>query len=278
MASGQASDVGIDGPSPAKIVARRIWRGASWALSERHVAEEVPLALTYDGATYAVMMGSPADLEDFAYGFSLTEGIVAHPNEIEAFEVAPGADGIDLRLWLGAARGDALAGRRRRLAGPVGCGLCGIESLRQASRDIPVVTSDVTVTPPQIMQALAALFPAQNLNGLTSAAHAAGFWQPNRGMAYVREDVGRHNALDKLAGALARGGSAPGEGMLLITSRLSVELVQKAAMMGCGVLVAISAPTALALRVAEAAGVTLVGVARADGFEVFTHGWRVAEV
>jgi len=261
---------------PATIpVARPVWRDQVWSRSTRIVAEETALALTYDGATYAVMMATPADLEDFAAGFSLTEGIVTDAADIEAIEVAAGPDGVDLRIWLVAERGDVLAGRRRRLAGPVGCGLCGIESLRQASRDIPTVTATLHCDPQEIARAVAAMAPAQSLNRLTNATHAAGFWLPGRGMVCVREDVGRHNALDKLAGALARAGIMAHEGFVVMTSRLSVELVQKAAMIGCALMVAVSAPTALALRIAEAAGITLIGVARSDGFEVFTHDWRI---
>jgi FdhD protein len=271
-----AGDSMLNGLPPAtRAVPRHVWRN-DWHHSERAVAEEAAVALTYDGTTYGVMMASPVDLEDFAYGFSLTEGIIAQVSDIEALEVSAAADGIDLRIWLRPERGDALAGRRRRLTGPVGCGLCGVESLRQASRPVPVVRTSYRANPATIAAALAALAPAQALNQLTGSVHAAGFWRDD--LVALREDVGRHNALDKLAGALAQQAIAPAEGMLLMTSRLSVELVQKAAMMGCGILLAISAPTGLALRTAEAAGLTLVGVARADGFEVFTHPERIVSL
>jgi FdhD protein len=253
---------------------RRVGRHTASQPGERALAEEIALALTFDGATYAVLMGTPLDLEDFAYGFSLTEGIITHPRDIDAMDVAPGPDGIDIRVWLSADRGDALVGRRRRMTGPVGCGLCGIETLREANRTVPVVMAGLTVKADDVIDAVAALRPAQLLNQTTHAMHAAAFYQPGRPLL-VREDVGRHNALDKLAGALARAALRPADGILLMTSRLSVELVQKAAVIGCGVLIAISAPTTLALRTAEAAGITLVGVARADGFEVFTHAWRL---
>ncbi len=241
----------------------------------RTVAEEVAVAFTYDGATYAVMMATPSDLEDFALGFSLTEGIVASPGEIETIDIVPGEDGIDLRLSLREERRAVLDERRRRLAGPVGCGLCGIESLRQAMRDIPTVTASRPAAPAMIAAAVAALPAAQPLNQATGAVHAAAFWRMDDAAPVLREDVGRHNALDKLAGALARTGQPAGEGIVLLTSRISVELVQKAAMLGAGIVVAISAPTALALSTADAAGITLVGVARADGFEVFTHPARI---
>ena len=241
----------------------------------RAVAEEEAVALTYDGIAYAVMMATPCDLEDFALGFSLTEGIVATPDEIEAVEIVAAEIGIELRIWLREARRTMLDERRRRLAGPVGCGLCGIESLRQAMRDIPTVSAPLRVAPAMIAAAVAALPAVQPLNRATGAVHAAAFWRPEDAAPVLREDVGRHNALDKLGGALARAGQAAADGIVLLTSRLSVELVQKAAMLGAGIVVAISAPTALALSTAEAAGITLIGIARSDGFEVFTHPARI---
>ena len=262
-------------PAPgARSVAHTIWRDGVRHPATRAVAKEVAVALTYDGATYAVMMATPCDLEDFALGFSLTEGVVAKPEEITAIEIAPAEIGIELRIWLRAACRAALDERRRRLAGPVGCGLCGIEGLRQAMRDIPRVSAPLRAAPEMIAATVAAIQPAQMLNRATGAVHAAAFWRPDAATV-LREDVGRHNALDKLGGALARARQAAGEGIVLLTSRISVELVQKAAMLGAGIVVAISAPTALALRTADAAGITLIGVARADGFEVFTHPTRI---
>jgi FdhD protein len=246
-----------------------------WQRATRTVAEEVAVAFTYDGATYAVMMATPSNLEDFALGFSLTEGIIASPGEIEEIDIVPGENGIDLRLSLREERRTVLDARRRRLAGPVGCGLCGIESLRQAMRDIPTISAPLRVAPAMIAAAVAALPAVQPLNRATGAVHAAAFWRPEDAAPLLREDVGRHNALDKLAGALARAGQPAGHGIVLLTSRLSVELVQKAAMLGAGIVVAISAPTALALSTAEAAGITLIGIARDDGFEVFTHPARI---
>ncbi len=242
----------------------------------RAVAEETPVALTYNRATYAVMMATPADLEDFAVGFSLTERIVESAADIRELDVVAVPDGVELRMWLDADRLDAVQRRMRRIAGATGCGLCGIESLAEAARPPLPVTCDLRVTPEAIQEAMAALTPLQALGEATRAVHAAAFWQPGRGIVAVREDVGRHNALDKLAGAVARGGMAACAGAVLLTSRVSVELVQKVAAMGAGVLVAVSAPTALALRTADAAGITLVAVARRDGFEVFTHPGRVA--
>jgi FdhD protein len=221
------------------------------------------------------MMATPADLEDFGIGFSLTEGLVASAGEITGLEIVPGALGIEVRMWLRQPASAALAARRRNLAGPTGCGLCGIDSLTEAARTPPRVGEGLRVTPAHIHAALAKLAPAQALGAGTRAVHAAGLWTPADGLVALREDVGRHNALDKLAGALARTGRRADDGLLLLTSRVSVEMAQKAAMMGVQVLVAVSAPTALAVRTAEAAGMTLVAVARDDAFEVFAHEERI---
>jgi FdhD protein len=274
-----ACDPALHGPQPPPPPVARAaplrWRAGAAAPGARALAEEVAVAFTYNRATHAVMLATPADLEDFAVGFSLAEGIIRHPGEIEELEVRGGPDGVELRMWLGAAPVAALDARRRLLAGPSGCGLCGIDSLAQALRPSPRVESRLAVGQADIAAALAALAPAQRLNRETGAVHAAGLFRPGAGLMLLREDIGRHNALDKLAGAAARAGLAAGDALVVTTSRVSVELVQKAALMGCPVMVAISAPTALAVRTAEAAGITLVAVARADGFEVFSHPHRI---
>ena len=243
----------------------------------RTLPEEIPVAMVYDGTTQAVMMATPADVGDFAIGFSLTEGIIADPSEIEAFEEVVQPQGIEARMWLRADRRTRLAARRRFMAGPVGCGLCGIDSLEQALRPLPAVAgAKLRLTRADVLGATEALRALQPLHDQTRATHAAGFLRPGAGIVLVREDVGRHNALDKLIGALVRQGIDPAGGALVMTSRLSTELVQKSAMAGCPCLIAVSAPTAQALRLAETAGITLVAFARAGGFDVYSHPERIA--
>ena len=255
--------------------AKLAWRGGRAASASRPVAEERAVALTYGGSTYAVMMATPADLEDFGIGFSITEGIVAHAGEIGSVELIDGDLGIEVRMWLAGDRTTSLAARRRAMVGPVGCGLCGIESLEQTGREAPKVVSDTTFHARDLLDAMRALAPLQRLNQITRSVHGAAFWWASTGIAAVREDVGRHNALDKLAGALMRDGGSLADGAILLTSRVSVEMVQKAAMIGAPMLIAVSAPTTLAIRTADAAGITLVAIARDDGYEVFTHPDRI---
>jgi FdhD protein len=242
--------------------------------AERRVAEEAAVAIVHDASTYAVMMATPEDLEDFAIGLSLTEGVIGAADQVRAIDIETAEAGIEVRLWLDPERGAALATRRRTMAGPTGCGLCGVESLDQARRSPVRALADIApLTAAQVLTAMAALAPAQALGQATRAVHAAGLWTPAEGLVLIREDVGRHNAVDKLAGAMARGGVSAA-GVLTLTSRVSVELVQKAAAIGIPVIAAVSAPTTLAIRTAEAAGITLIAVARRDGFEVFTHPER----
>jgi FdhD protein len=262
---------------PTTAVACLIWRRQGVADGMRVIPEEAAIAFTYDGGSYAVMMATPQNLEDFALGFSITEGLAASAADIRQLDIVEHDAGIELRMWLTEPGAAALSERRRHLAGPTGCGLCGIESLDEAVRTPPRVRQGDTFTPAEIMRALDALSPRQELNRQTRAVHAAAFWQPGTGLLAVREDVGRHNALDKLVGALTRDRVPGHSGMVLLTSRVSVEMVQKTAAIGAPLIVAVSAPTALALRTAETAGITLVAVARSDGFEIFTHAQRISK-
>ena len=262
---------------PVRVVQRQSWREGTSSLGSRSIPEETAVALTYNGGTYAVMMTTPQDLEDFAIGFSLNEGIISSSSDIESLDIVPFDDGVELQMWLGKPRADRLRERRRHIAGPTGCGLCGIESIAEAMRPAAVIRRSRQFSPEQIMVAMLGLPSRQKLNSETRAVHAAAFWNDTSGIVAVREDVGRHNALDKLSGALAATSVVTMEGMILLTSRVSVEMVQKSAAIGAPLVVSVSAPTALAVRMADAAGITLAAIARADGFEVFTHPQRISD-
>lgn len=242
----------------------------------RALPEEAPVAMVFDGTTQAVMMASPTDLEDFAVGFALSEGFVTAPEQIEDFEIAEHESGIEARFWLAADRAEVLKKRRRKMAGPVGCGLCGIDSLDEALRELPILPEgDLIFTSREIAGATDDLRAQQPLHDRTHAVHAAGFMRPGEGIMLVREDVGRHNALDKLIGALSRHGIDPTEGAIVLTSRVSLEMVQKTVIAGAPVLVAVSAPTARALREAEAARLTVAAFVRGGGFDLYSHPNRI---
>ena len=260
---------------PVRKVDRQIWREGRLSDGTRQIPEETALALTYNGGTYAVMMGTPRDLRDFAIGFSISEGIVRAPDDIETLDIVELDDGIELRMWLSPSLAGLVNARRRHIAGPTGCGICGIDSIAEAVKPAAIVPHGRSFTAAEIMKAMAAIAPLQEINIETRAVHAAAFWTPVNSVLALREDVGRHNALDKLAGALAVRRIAAADGFVVFTSRVSVEMIQKAAAIGVPLVVAVSAPTALAVRMADAAGITLVAVARHDGFEMFTHTQRI---
>ena len=262
---------------PVHKANRKVWRNGAFSEGARLIPEETALALTYNGGTYAVMMGTPQNLRDFAIGFSLSEGIVKSADDIDSLDIVELDDGIELRMWLASSKAELLSERRRHIAGPTGCGICGIDSIAEAVRPAAIVPKGRSFSPREVMAAMAGIAPLQQISIETRAVHAAAFWTPTRGIVSLREDVGRHNALDKLAGALAQAKVLTSEGMVLLTSRVSVEMVQKTAAIGAPLMVAVSAPTALAVRMADAAGITLAAIARADGFEVFTHPERVAD-
>ncbi|WP_376876777.1 formate dehydrogenase accessory sulfurtransferase FdhD [Albirhodobacter sp. R86504] len=243
------------------------------------LAIEAPVALVFDGSTQAVMMASPSDLEDFALGFALTEGVIDGPDDVVRFEACEQELGLEARMWLKPELSARLNARRRAMLGPVGCGLCGIDSLKEALRPARLVGRTVTLGREDPSRAMASLRAAQPLQDATRAAHAAALWSAEGGLHVLREDIGRHNALDKLAGALAR--SAVGRlgqgGILVLTSRLSVDLVQKAGMIGAEVIVAAGAPTSLAVDEAARAGITLIGRTRDTSYEIYTHEFRIRE-
>ncbi|HET7931217.1 MAG TPA: formate dehydrogenase accessory sulfurtransferase FdhD [Rhodanobacteraceae bacterium] len=241
-----------------------------------NVVTEAPVALVYNGVSFAVMLATPCDLADFALGFALAEGIVADAGEFELVDVLRSTRGISLQALIPHARFEALQQRRRSLAGRSGCGLCGIESLEDAVRPVPAVRSNLRVDRAAIAAGMRALTANQPLNAMTGGAHAAAFVAAGC-HALVREDAGRHNALDKLIGAMALDRDIrASEGFLAITSRASWEIVHKAAHAGIAVIAAISAPTSLAIAAADAAGITLIAFARDEAMNVYTHAGRVA--
>ena len=241
-----------------------------------HVAEEVPVAFVYNDEPFAVMMATPLDLEDFATGFALSEGIVERAGDVLIERVEEFIEGIEIRLRIPPARAEALALRRRSMSGRSGCGVCGSELLEAALRYPPPVSTDVRVTAAALRRALGELRAAQAITARTGAVHAAGWASLEGRLLLAREDVGRHNALDKLIGAMHAGGHDPATGFLVVTSRASYEMAMKAASAGIAFMAAISAPTALAISLAERANLTLVGFAREDGQAVYTHGHRLA--
>lgn len=237
------------------------------------IIEEVPVALVYNGISHAVMLASPADLEDFALGFSLSEGILARPGELYDIEIVPSCDGLAVEMEIASERFVALKDRRRQLTGRTGCGLCGVESLAEvaARPDGRIARPDYRLGVDAVREALRQLPHWQTLREASGAAHAAAWADLAGNIRLVREDVGRHNALDKLIGALARGAVDGADGFVLVTSRASYEMVQKTASAGLPALIAVSAPTAMAVRQAERSGLLLAGFARAQGLVVY-HG------
>ncbi|WP_297909274.1 formate dehydrogenase accessory sulfurtransferase FdhD [Thiomonas sp.] len=262
----------LPGAASAEVLRVRAGR----ALEQRdRLCEEVAVALEFNGISHAVMLATPADLEDFALGFALTEGIVEHPDEVFDIAAQESAQGITLRVDIASRRLQALKLRRRSLAGRTGCGLCGTDSLEQALRPVAPVGAGPDVAPAALARAVAALRPLQPLFEATGSVHAAALCSAQGEPLLVREDVGRHNALDKLIGGAARGGLDARDALLVISSRASIEMVQKAATLGCAVLAAVSAPTALAVRAATGAGMTLVGRIRGDDMVVYCGAQRL---
>ena len=255
----------------ARVAARRLMGSGEVATIES-VAAEVPVVLVYNGTSHVVMMATPQDLGDFALGFSLSEGILRRPGELAEIEIAETAIGIEARMQIDRKRAAMLDIRRRNLAGRTGCGICGVDSLEAALRPLPKLPASAAPPTEAVRRALASLPAAQHLNSETHSVHGAAFATPDGEIVMLREDVGRHNALDKLIGAMAHAGTDPASGFAVITSRCSMEMVQKAVTIGIPTLVAISAPTTLAIKLAKESGLRMIALARADSLTVYSEG------
>ncbi len=273
-------DDGAAPPSHAGFVRRPIrrWRNGKVAELTDAIAEEVPVALVYNDRPHVVMMATPRDLDDFALGFSLSEAIIGAASELEAVATQTLLEGIEVRLRIPQARAEVLETRHRNLTGRTSCGLCGAQALEDAVRQPPRVGAGPWIDAGVLHRALAQLHDRQPLNVATGATHAAAWADLNGDVALLREDVGRHNALDKLIGAMQRASERAYEGFLLVTSRASYEMVQKSATVGITLLAAISAPTALAIHLAEETGMTLIGFARPEGHVVYANPERIMRI
>ena len=261
--------------SPLKKIAVEKCQGGACVTAMDTVAEEVPVALVYNSISHVVMLATPQDLDDFALGFSLSEGILQHPAELLDCFATEVVDGIHIDLRISEQRFATLKEQRRNLSGRTGCGLCGAETLQQVVREIKPVNSHARFTSAQIYAGFAQMQLQQKIQQQTGATHAAGWIDATGKVEIVREDVGRHNSLDKLLGALMKSGQDLSSGGILITSRASYEMVQKTATAGVGLLAAISAPTGLAIRLAEQTQLTLLGFVRAQSHVLYTHDSRV---
>ena len=239
------------------------------------IAEEVPVALSFDGEPFVVMMATPADIADFALGFALSEGLVDTRDELGIEAIDTTVDGIHVALTLPASHHARIAARRRNLEGRSGCGICGASSIDAVLRPPRAVPRGIVIASRILADALRILQTRQPLNALTGATHAAAWVDADGRLVAVREDVGRHNALDKLIGALVLADVDLGVGFCIVSSRASYEMAMKAAQAGMPMLAAISAPTALAIALADSAGMTLVGFARGDGCVAYAHPWRL---
>ncbi len=239
------------------------------------IVEETPVAIAYNGQAHVVMMATPQDLEEFALGFSLTEELIRSPGDFLGVEVVRYGQGIELQVSVAPECQAVIAARSRRLSGRTGCGICGAESFAAVMKQIHPVAAGPSISAAVIHRAVAALPAQQALNAAAGAVHAAAWATLEGEVALVREDVGRHNALDKLIGALTRAGTAPRSGFVVVTSRASFEMVQKTAVLGAPLMAAISGPTGLAVRLAQQSGLTLVGFCRPERFTVYTHPERL---
>ena len=261
-------------PSYQQITVDR-WKGKLYERREDFIAEEVPISLIYNQIPHVVMLATPTNLEEFALGFSITEGIIKSPHELLSARVYNRSNGIEVQLKIPEHRFDRLSDKGRNLTGRTGCGLCGASTLQQAIRQPNAVKGELSVSAEDLRSALFDIGNHQKLNHITGAVHAAAWVVPGQGLSDIREDVGRHNALDKLIGCLLRNNTDLSSGFIIITSRASYEMVQKTAWVGISLLAAISAPTGLAIRLANETGLTLIGFARDDQHVVYTHPRRL---
>ena len=261
---------------PLLEVQAREWSAGTVVDRPQQIVEETPVVIVYNAIPHVVMMATPTDLEDFVLGFSVTEELIRAPSDLHAVNVVRYGQGIEVQATVDEACEAVIASRARRLSGRTGCGICGSDSIDAVMKSPHSVRAGRPVRPAAIEAALQALAARQQLNALSGAVHAAAWVRVDGTVDEVREDVGRHNALDKLIGALLRRGADPETGFVLVTSRASFEMVQKAAVFGAPLLAAISGPTGLAVRVAEQSGMTLVGFARGDRLTIYTHPGRVS--
>lgn len=251
------------------------WQGNQHTSQLDYIAEEVPVSLVYNGTPHVVMLATPTNLEDFALGFSITEGIIQSSSELKSIRVYNHTNGIEVRLDIPESSVCNLSDKGRNLTGRTGCGLCGASTLEQAMRETKPIHGELTIPAEDLANALVKIQEYQQINRLTGAVHAAAWIIPGHGIQHVREDVGRHNALDKLIGLLIRLGKNPSAGFVLMTSRASYEVIQKAASVGITLLAAMSAPTGLAVRLATEVGLTLVGFVRDNQHVVYSHPGRL---
>jgi FdhD protein len=257
-----------------ELKAQRWDRGAVSEVTET-IAEETPVAVVYNGIPHVVMMATPQDLEDFALGFSLTEELIDSPGQLQRVECIRYSQGIEIQATVAPEREEVIAARTRRLTGRTGCGICGADSVTAVLKQLHPVAPGPPIRQSAVQAAFESLPSHQKLNAASGAIHAAGWADLDGVIRCVREDVGRHNALDKLIGALMRQGTDPRSGFVVVTSRASFEMVQKTTVLGAPLMAAISGPTGLAVRVAEQAGLTLVGFARGTRHTIYTHPERM---
>jgi FdhD protein len=251
------------------------WEAGAERESAEQIAEEVPVVLIYNGLPHVVMMATPTDLEDFVLGFSLTEELIGSPSDLRSVDVVRYSQGIEVQAQVSESCEAVIGSRTRRLSGRTGCGICGADSIGAVLKQLHPVPAGRPIPPEAVHRAMRELVSHQKLNAAAGAVHAAGWATVEGAVTMAREDVGRHNALDKLIGALRRGGTGPGDGFVVVTSRASFEMVQKTTVLGASLMASISGPTGLAVRVAEQAGLTLVGFVRGDRHTVYTHHARI---